>query len=585
MSYEQNETEGCLYSPCLDLCIRWGRNHLSGKNLDDLQVLGAEWDQLAENGINVARDLSDGFSRLSSRIKDALMLLASDATLDLDQGDAPIISVFVGLNAEDLEECGRAEIYRLLNDAFLSLDTLSYLAIACDLFSKIANMAAFREKIQALLDDVFLVQPLHTLRFIPINVFRKLRLRHIPENEHHLFPWYKNWSDLPPEALDVVTEAAAGWPKTVELSDGTLFMLQRELTDDPELLARIHADVKRMRLAFTALDEAYALRGLLAADEEAYKGSLPEIIGKAGMVGSACRLAVQEILSKTETVAWKFRAGLCGLGLTDEERLNLMKPVENMIRKARRNGRSLTGCSWNIAAFPSDEAMVKSFFNDWIRDLEKIAQQGFMPLPEAWNEALYRKLLFDENPERFALLIAGLDALRALSASLLAVRILNQMRAFSESLAPPSFTLRGERGGSEDKEQQNKPIQLDFPLLPMPEIQERHGKRYHALLLEPETRTWRNVLRESGIFYWGGVGVTGTNDFRLEVREATTPLIRLEPVDYRLFILGVSLDRKVLRAALEESETLTRVIAEGETGIRDIAWIIYVRTEDDPKTE
>jgi len=587
MSHKQIEPDEFAFSPFLDLCIRWGRSHILRKRSDDLQLLEAEWDQLVKRGVDIGRDLADGLIRLSSRMDNALELLASDATLDLNQDDAALISAFEGWLPEDLEEGGRADSYRRLDEALLTLDALACLAATGDTFPRIADQTAFREKIRAMMDDLFFVRPLHTLRFIPINAFRRERLRYFSEDEHYLFPWYEEWSDLPPEALDVLAEDAAGWPKSAKLPDGVLFMLQEELKDDPALRARIQAQAAQMRLAFNALEEAHALRWFLAADEEAGKGILPEKVVEAGMVGAACRVAVMAIRAKTEPDVWKFRAGLCGLGLTDEERLRLMKPIEKSIREAKKSGRSLTGFAWKIGAFASEEAMARSFFEDWIRDLEAVAQQGFMSLPEGWSQSLYRKLLFDENPERLAALIAGLDALRVSSFWLSAAKILEALVDLPEGLAPPSFALGGERGVPDDEKDhpQRKEVRLDFLLVPMPEIQERRGKRYRPLLLEAETEKWRRALADAGLFYWGGMGFTENEQITVEVKDATSPSsIRIDSADYRLFLLGVSSDEEVLRAALEEPTTLAKVVEEGKTEADGVAWVLYVRAVEDSKT-
>jgi hypothetical protein len=594
MSPEQVETDEFLYSPCLDLCIRWGRTRLLGRYPADLPLLDKEWDRLVAGDIDAARDLSDGFARFSQRVDQALALLASDATLNLDQDDAAFISAFEGWSSEDLEEGGRADVYRRLNSALLTLDSLAYLGAAGASFPKIADQKAFREKIQSLLDDVLTNRRPPTLRFIAVNSFRQERLRHIPEDEQYLFPWYEEWSHLPPEALDVVAETAAGWPKSAALSNGVAFVLEKELEDDPALLARIRAYAERMRLTFAALDEAHSLRSLFAADEVAAEFTMPTTVVKAGMVGAACRLAVEAIRSGSETAAWRFRAGLCGLGLSDEDRLALMKPVEDMIRDAKRTGKSLTGCASEIAAFPSEKEMARSYFTNWIHDIQTVAvaPQGFMPLSESCTEALYRKLLFDANPAPLAALFAGLDALyRRLSAQgVLATRLLERLRDLLESFAPRALALEGlsgERGpGDAERQRQPEPIQLDFLFLPLPELQERGGKRYRALLREPEAEIWRRELKSAGRFYWGGVGVTDSEEVRLAVKDASAPSsIRIDTTDYRLFLLGVSTDKEALQAAIEQPGTMVKVMTEGGTKSSGVAWVLYVRPEEESKPE
>jgi hypothetical protein len=325
------------------------------------------------------------------------------------------------------------------------------------------------------------------------------------------------------------------------------------------------------------------LRFLLAADEKAGKGEMPEIVVRAGMVGAACRLAVKAIRAKAETVDWKFRAGLCGLGLEDEERLRLMKPVESALREAKRKNGVLKGFAWRIEAFPSYTALAESFFTDWLRDLESVAQEGFMPLPEIWNDYLYRRLLFDENPAPIANLIAGLDALRSSSLSRLARSLLEKLRDLPEYSSTPLSVVGGELGSKDEKEERpQQPEQLDFLLLTMPKVQEHCGKRIRDLLQEVEADKWRKALSDAGLFYWGGVGITEAKEVRLGIQEASVPLIRIGPENYRLFLLGISLDKEALRTALEAPDTLSRVMAEGKPKGSGTAWVLYVQPGDDP---
>ncbi|MFO7807102.1 MAG: hypothetical protein R6V40_01615 [Candidatus Moraniibacteriota bacterium] len=148
---------------------------------------------------------------------------------------------------------------------------------------------------------------------------------------------------------------------------------------DPELC-------KDLFVIFAALDEAHALRWLMMAEKVAGEGEMPEKVVEAGMITTALQL-LREKKKTSEWPYWKFLAGVCGLGLTDEQRLLLMKPVENEIRKARSRKQFPEGfvAKVNEYSFPDDEAdrdFVEKCFEVWITALEETAQG----LPEASDE-------------------------------------------------------------------------------------------------------------------------------------------------------------------------------------------------------
>jgi hypothetical protein len=92
--------------------------------------------------------------------------------------------------------------------------------------------------------------------------------------------------------------------------------------------------------------------------------------------------------------------------------------------------------------------------------------------------------------------------------------------------------------------------------------------------------------KSAGRFYWGGVGVTDSEEVRLAVKDASAPSsIRIDTTDYRLFLLGVSTDKEALQAAIEQPGTMVKVMTEGGTKSSGVAWVLYVRPEEESKPE
>ena len=73
-------------------------------------------------------------------------------------------------------------------------------------------------------------------RLIPFNEARRERLARIDADERYLYPWYEEWSAVPPDTLDMLVEHLAGQP-VAGLSPGHCSLLAHEIEEDPRAAA------------------------------------------------------------------------------------------------------------------------------------------------------------------------------------------------------------------------------------------------------------------------------------------------------------------------------------------------------------
>lgn len=97
-------------------------------------------------------------------------------------------------------------------------------------------------------------------RFIPFNIERRERLGGIPSKQWYLFPWYKEWSDIPPQSLDLLIESMAGHPVDTDLlSPAQLEQLGMEIEEDPQAAAILAKHVFLARELPVAVAQSYVL--------------------------------------------------------------------------------------------------------------------------------------------------------------------------------------------------------------------------------------------------------------------------------------------------------------------------------------
>jgi hypothetical protein len=423
--YDNNET---ISPTILELCIQWGQAHLIGGDLDETEIL--EQIELAFRSVVNETDptLENLLTEFESQVDEALEELSDNLTLALDPDAAS--EAEYGLLSQDvteIEEPSDPYFYACIRSYLQTLDNTIYLCDAVLHFAPFKNKPLLQERICDLAERTVVECP-PSYRLIPLNPMRRSTLQGLPERVHYLFPWYTEWCNVPNNALSLLADHLAGNPvPETEMKEEDLQILWREIESDEPMREHIVSHASTIRNLPEAMHQAFTIRWLLAAKDAELENEIPEAVIKADMVGAAIRVAVESILNGASPFEWRFRAGFCGVGLTDKQRFNILKPIELTIKEAG-------GVNWQNSGHLvqqwvqnklSDQNFGEAIFKDWIHDLNKAAFHSFIPLFS--EETIYWWLLRMDDPLPLAQAIRGLDD----------VPSLEPLQKFCMALQPP----------------------------------------------------------------------------------------------------------------------------------------------------
>jgi len=390
----------------LDLSIWWGRRHIQRGESDENVALERAFQQDENRTGKTIESLLPDFE---SHVEVALEELRDELTIALDPDDAREAEYsLLSQHETELEELATpVSLYASIIHYLQTLDNVIYLSHAVLYFPLLKDNKVFRERALGLVERVVEECP-PAYRLIPLNATRLKALKGLPENIHYLFPWYTQWSDVPVDALNLLADHLAGNP-VMEMTTEDLQALWLEMETDEPLREQIVAHATTIKNTPAAMQRAFSLRWLLEAKEAESECEMPDVVVKAGMIGSAIRVAVEAILAGVSPFEWRFRAGFCGLGLTDEQRFNLLKPIELTIKASK-------GAKWGgpgpliqqwLEDKLSDRALGETLLKGWAIDLEQAAQKPFIPLFS--EKTIYWLLLTLDNPLSLANAIRGFD--------------------------------------------------------------------------------------------------------------------------------------------------------------------------------
>jgi hypothetical protein len=542
-----------------------------------LSSIDEEFRLLASTGTFLGPDELDQFER---RIDAALATLDGEYSLELTPADAAEASY--GLVAYEESETDEVNVYLAIVSALRVLDEVVYLSHAFRHFPPLATIAHLTERVRALLDRVVSEHQLPTLRLIPLNPLRSEAITAVPVNIRYLFPWYEEWSDYPDNALRLLALALSGEDVSDSLSHAQLDAMWSELQRDKPLLRKINEEVRLLKTLPTAMKQSYALQWIMAADEAAATITMPKKVVQAGMIGAAIRAAIR-IMEGDSVSAMRWYAGFCGLGLSWEQRLHLLKPFEEALLAGATGDLPPVIRNWN-AGITSAFSLAQKLFTTWREQLEKASERSFFPLPES----VYWRLLSAENPAPIAAAINILD--KSASIFFLTERIgevkdklshiLNDVLSQdSENQIIPACAVRWQSLGGDDT-----PKQQDF-VLPNagPRILNMPGG--NTLLDEKETDDLAEVLDGKALFYCGGVAMNDSGEFELiDVQQGKFPFRPpRKPQTYRIIFLGLAGDRTILEEQINSHMSSEEAdLPIGRTDRPEIVWVVYVRAEQEP---
>ncbi|MDO5675669.1 MAG: type III-E CRISPR-associated protein Csx30 [bacterium] len=396
----------------LDLYIRWGRLHLQSPTSETIKALEQELDKGEDT------NLDDQFALFISRVEEALEELDSELTVDLDPVEAEE-SNYGFMFRDGAEERAEFDVYEQVVRYLQTLDAAVYLNHAAHHCPCLRGAHTLQRKTRALLDHA-VSSPLPTHRLIPLNTLRQSALAGIPSTHHYLFPWYAQWNSMPNDAIIRLAEWRAGMSVPDDMQEN-LALLWAEVACDEALRDHMRAFAATISYLPQAIQQAYALRWLNAAENAAAKKIMPEAVVQAGLRGSALRVAVHAILSGITPLEWRFQAGFCGMrlmeGLSRQQKLATLKPIELIIKENKRvPWQGPSGVLLQQWLDQEDEKngldvshLAEQLFEKWTDALKRAAAQPFISLFA--EEAIYWLLLRLENPVPLAQAINALDQL------------------------------------------------------------------------------------------------------------------------------------------------------------------------------
>jgi len=596
-----NDYEKYRYSRIVDLCIYWAREEIGGGSSEDKRELESLLAECSEEP-GVKEELGRGIKRLIRLTKDARECLWSDKSLYLTEEDVAYASILpeeYGISLKEIEEPGIA-----INLALRILDDAVYLhwalitLLPADLKDSVKNLV---EEIDELVVSLTTDGQPPSHRLVPLNTLRRGRVDRIPEDLRFLFPWYEWHSSLPQCFLSVMAERMAGITclddESVKFDPGEMQILYDAIVNDDAMFIRIEGEALLWQELPKAFKEAWAWRLVRAAARYAARFTMPQKVLDAGAVGCAIRVACKAIIGRIPAVEWRLRAAFCGVGLTEEESLELLSPVEEEMNGGVLNEYGSVSkiiSEWQLSKIKEDD-LARNIFDDWLKDLEHVAEGGFVHLPAKSEYTLYHRLLISEEPGQWASLIMRIDKVyqmaswmftRPESAISWFERILLRLLQ-STGLEPLPLRLvpEGDLNDEETERQapEERPLADVLPRAPLLLQEPTIGfgtSRIH-FLLEDASRSLRERL--GGVyFYWTCIAILGGDPpgtHKSQIRYQKLP-ISITPEDVggdlsacQIVMLAISDNEKKLEQVLNQQE----MPATEEGQLSRVYWVTYVK--------
>ncbi len=209
----------------LELLIWWGETRLlHPTEADRLEWIAEGWRAQAPSADVLGKEMAT----IETDIERSIRFLTGPGTLDLDEDDWPAIHAYLK-----------------------NLDKIVFLIEALDAFPDAdAVLSGIHVRAEEIFGTIMTEPEFNWMRLIPLNERRRQTLGSIPPDQHDLFPWYAEWSDLPEDAFDMLADHWDG-PGLGQLSPEnemeSISGFLHELQNDPALMDHIRQETRIFR--------------------------------------------------------------------------------------------------------------------------------------------------------------------------------------------------------------------------------------------------------------------------------------------------------------------------------------------------
>lgn len=282
-----------------------------------------------------------------------------------------------------------AESWIAAEESMKALDRIVFLSEAIRPFSPNEQSSGNKvlSKLEQLLEEMqefILDSGWSPLRLTVMNEFRRAFLEKIPDDKRDMFPWYSCFSDCASNTIQILIDNYNSIiynfeiPALPENITGNNPEILYELYKDDGLLAVVEDEYHLRQKTKEALSARSALRLWWLSDEYGYEYLIDDKVSKKGLVRISSKLigsATESMRNEAERIFWLFMSAFCGPNLSNEQRLNVLKTVEEKMWEMDRK---------DISVSTEKQAMLTTLF-DWFYN-KKIDEKEFVKAAfSVWN--------------------------------------------------------------------------------------------------------------------------------------------------------------------------------------------------------
>lgn len=364
-----------LYSPVVDALLEWGKTRLLFPGHDEYLM------QIRESLFSVAvvdaeKELTSGLSGIIDSVSHSKNALADPALITATPDDAIWTEAERAFFLFDQLVFLREAVVHLLPDYNKGL-VKKFLPDLDRILSGISSWLYGSEKFSP-------------LRLTVLNELRKAHLENIPEERRYIFPWYDLFveHDAPIDWMidnfDILQESVHGKSIPNETKEN-INLYVAELNYDRELAHVIEAEFRLSRSIEKIVADNLSVRLFALCKIAATKYLVPEIVEKAGLIGTAYLLISKMPLNTVGNCATLLlQAAFCGPALSDAQRLDAFSWVDRKFKDISSDDFGTNPILDSLKGWSNgkveDELFAKTLFNSWMDRLlreaksEKITQ-------------------------------------------------------------------------------------------------------------------------------------------------------------------------------------------------------------------
>jgi len=360
------------FSLITDLLLEWGKTALQEEKLPDyLAVIEKEIESEGE----LSKDSFDAdISAIAEHSIAARNVIRDISIIGLTQDDWEWNDVLSSFDAFDMVVYMMAGVDGILRNK----DNILAESLFNDLESQL------EETLDLMFSDTF-----SSLRLVPFNVHRKIRLMWIEEPSRYLFPWYELSCHESPAATDelvsfyhyiVKDELPEHAPEYISEN---LYFYMHEIMRDKELNNYIHNENKLFIALGKTIEKHWALRLWSSAKKAGAKRLLPEKVESLGLSKVSATIFRKKRLSHSDQLVMEITRACYAPDIKEDKRLEIILKCEDRLKLLDDSDVVGTGaahkCITDIIGLGkgelgADEA-AESLLNFWIDRIEQVASE------------------------------------------------------------------------------------------------------------------------------------------------------------------------------------------------------------------